>query len=98
MRPRDRWFRPEGHPFLRAALRLSPLRASIPATPLDRVSGWGFRCLAHAFTSAARHTRVARSLATGSGKSGSRVHRRASVRVVFNIPATSARPTRSSGF
>jgi hypothetical protein len=70
----------------------------MPATPRERFTGTGFRCLAHASTSSARQTGVARSLASGSGKSGRRVHRLACVRDVFNIAATSARPTRSSGF
>jgi hypothetical protein len=97
---RTPWSGPKCHRFLRAALalRLSPARASIPAIPLDRFIGRGFRCLAHAFTSLARHTGVARSLANGSGKSGRCVHLRACVRVTFNIAATSASPTRSSGF
>jgi hypothetical protein len=70
----------------------------MPATPRERFTGTGFRCLAQASTSAARQTRVARSLASGSGKSGRRVHRFASALDVFNIAATSASPTRSSGF
>jgi hypothetical protein len=70
----------------------------MPATPRERFTGKGFCSLAHAFTSSARQTGVARSLASGSGKSGRRVHRFACVREVFNIAATSASPTRSSGF
>jgi hypothetical protein len=83
---------------LRRAVCLSPLRASMPATPRERFTGTGFRCLAHAFTSSARQTGVARSRAIGSGKSSRRVHRFACVREVFSIAATSARPTRSSRF
>ena len=88
----------EGHCFLRRVVCLSPLRASMPATPRERFTGTGFRCLAHAFTSSARQTGVARSRAIGSGKSSRRVHRFACVREVFSIAATSASPTRSSGF
>ena len=70
----------------------------MPATPRERFTGTGFRCLAHAFTSSASQTGVARSLASGSGKSGSRVHRFACVREVPSISATSASPTRSGTF
>jgi hypothetical protein len=89
---------PHGHRFLRRALCLSPLRASMPATPRERFIGTGFRCLAHAFTSSASQTGVARSRAIGSGKSGRRVHRPACVRDVPSISATSASPTRSGPF
>jgi hypothetical protein len=70
----------------------------MPATPPERFTGTGFRCFAHAFTSSARQTGVARSRAIGSGKSSRRVHRFACVREVFNIAATSASPTRSPAF
>ena len=70
----------------------------MPATPRERFTGTGLRCSAQASTSSARQTGVARSLASGSGKSGRRVHRLACVREVFNIAATSASPTRLSGF
>jgi hypothetical protein len=71
-----RFVRPSGFRFrLRRAVCLSPLRASIPATPLERFTGTGFFCFAHAFTSSARQTGVARSRAIGSGKSSRRAHR-----------------------
>jgi hypothetical protein len=93
------FLRPLGFRFrLRRAVCLSPLRASMPATPRERFTGTGLCSSAHAFTSPARQTGVARSLASGSGKSGRRAHRFACVREVFNIAATSASPTRSSGF
>ena len=83
--------------LLRAVCR-SPLRASMPATPRDRFTGTGFRWFAHALTSSACQTGVARSLAIGSGKSSRRVHRFACVREVSSISAISASPARSSRF
>jgi hypothetical protein len=70
----------------------------MPATPRERVTGTGLRSFAHALTSSARQTGVARSRTIGSGKSSRRVHRFACVREVFSIAATSASPTSSSGF
>jgi hypothetical protein len=55
---------------------------------------FGFRLFAHRSTSGRFQTRVARSRAIGSGKSGSPVKRIAFRRVVRRSSATSARPRR----
>jgi hypothetical protein len=61
-----------------------------------RLPGFSGSCLAHASTSRLSQTDVARSSASGAGKSSLRDQRKACRVEVPSISATSARPTSSS--